>query len=381
MKACVVIPAYENARTLGEVVAGAKEHGVEVFVVDDGSTDETAAVLAELDGITVCRHEKNRGKGVALRTGFRRALAAGCTHAVTVDADGQHPSAEIPRLLEAAKDEPRALVLGNRDLDAAGAGLGSRIGRRNSNFWTWVETGHRLPDTQSGLRCYPLAEIDRLYLKTKRYEFEIEVLVKAAWIELPIVSVPCTVLYPEDRVSHLRPIIDFCRIGLLNTHLVFLRFCLPAPFLHILALRRFHEMPRRKRLREAVAEIFVREPGSTERVALSAGLGFFIGLAPIWGFQIAATLLAAHWTGLSKSVAVVAAHISFPVLVPAIIYGSLVLGRFVLGQRTDGIASTDIAAADVPAWILGSFLLATAAAVVGTVLVYLVVAGARRLRK
>jgi glycosyltransferase involved in cell wall biosynthesis len=382
MEVCVVIPAYDNARTLDAVVRGAREHGTRVIVVDDGSRDETAEILARVEGIEVARHERNRGKGAALRTGFARALAAGCSHAVTVDADGQHPPGEIARFIAAARAEPLALILGERDLAAAGAGFGSRLGRRNSNFWTWVETGLRLPDTQSGYRCYPLAEVDRLRLKTRGYDFEIEVLVKAAWTGVPIRSIPCRVVYLPvgERVSHMRPVLDFFRIALLNTRLVFLRICLPAPFLHILALRRFHELPWRSRLREALAEIFVREPGSSGRIALSAGLGFFMGLAPIWGFQIAATLLASHITGLSKSVAVVAAHISFPFLVPAIIYGSLLLGRFVLGQRGGEITTLDIAPADLPAWILGSLILATLVAVFGGALTYVVVAGVRRLR-
>lgn len=378
----MVVPAYDNARTLEAVVRGAREHGVRVIVVDDGSRDATPEILARVEGVEVVRHERNRGKGAALRSGFARALAAGCSHAVTVDADGQHPPEEIARFVAAARAEPTALILGDRDLAAAGAGLGSRLGRRNSNFWTWVETGLRLPDTQSGYRCYPLAAVDRLRLRTRGYDFEIEVLVKAAWTGVPIRSIACRVVYlpPGQRVSHMRPVLDFLRIAWLNTRLVFLRICLPAPFLHVLALRRFHEMPRRARLREAFAEIFVREPGSTTRIALSAGLGFFMGLAPIWGFQIAATLLAAHVTRLSKSVAVVAAHISFPFLVPVIIYASLLLGRFVLGQRTGEITTLDIAPADVPAWILGSLILATLAAVVGGALTFLAVAGVRRLR-
>jgi len=378
----VLVPAYDNARTLEAVVRGAREHGLRVVVVDDGSRDETREILARLEGVEVVRHERNRGKGAALRTGFARALELGCSHAVTVDADGQHPTGEIARFVEAARADPSALILGERDLVAAGAGLGSRFGRRNSNFWTWIETGLRLPDTQSGYRCYPLAAIDRLWLKTLGYDFEIEVLVKAAWSGVPIRSIPCRVVYlPEgERVSHMRPVLDFLRIGFLNTRLVFLRICLPAPFLHLLALRRFHELPWRSRLREALKELFVREPGSSRRIALSAGLGFFLGLAPIWGFQIAATLLACHITGLSKSVAVVAAHISFPFLVPAIIYGSLVLGRFVLSERSDAITTLDIAPADVPAWILGSLILATLVAVVGGALTYLVVAGVRRMR-
>jgi glycosyltransferase involved in cell wall biosynthesis len=372
--ACVVIPCFDHPRTVEAVVRGALEHCPSVVVVDDGSRE----AVPRLPGARVVRHERNRGKGAALLTGFRLARESGCTHAITLDADGQHLPGDIPRLLEAARAEPGALVLGARDLRAAGAPRGSRAGLANSNFWTWVETGLRLPDTQTGFRCYPLEAIDKLRLTTSGYDLEIEVLIKAAWAGVPVASVPVGVLYAPDRVSHLRPFLDFLRIGRLNARLVFLRICLPAPFLAILVQRRFHEMSLRRRARESFAELFLREPGSSRRIALSAALGFFMGIAPIWGFQIAATLVAAHVTRLSKSVAVVASHISIPVFVPAILYLSLLLGRWALGRRT---TTLDLAPTDLPAWIAGSFLLAAIASVVGGLVVYLLVAGARRVRK
>jgi uncharacterized protein (DUF2062 family) len=264
-----------------------------------------------------------------------------------------------------------ALVLGARDLKAAGAGLGSRFGLRNSNFWTWVETGLRLPDTQSGLRCYPLARIDELRLVTTGYDFEIEVLVKAAWAGIPIRSVPVTVIYPPDRVSHMRPFLDFLRIARLNLRLVLLRLCLPAPYLDLIVRRRFYAMPLGERFRASFVDLFVREPGPPRRVAFSVALGLFMGLAPIWGFQIAATLLVAHVTGLSKPTAVVASHISIPIFIPAILYASLVLGRVALGEHDGPVTTVDLAPADFPAWVVGSLLLAAAAAVVGGSLTYL----------
>jgi len=136
--------------------------------------------------------------------------------------------------------------------------------------------------------------------------------------------------------------------------------------------KKFYAMSVGERLRTSFVDLFLREPGPPRRVALSVGLGLFMGLAPIWGFQIAATLLVAHVTGLSKPTAVVASHISIPVFIPAILYASLLLGRAALGEHAGEITTIDLTPADFPAWIVGSLLLATAAAVVGGLLTYLV---------
>ncbi len=364
MNRCLILPTYNNQRTLAVAIEEACVIGP-VIVVDDGSTDGTEAILAEFDSIIVERHATNRGKGAALRTGFARALREGYTHAVTLDTDGQHPAAMADRLWD------DALVIGSRDLDAAGAGFGSRIGLKNSNFWTWLETGLRLPDTQSGMRCYPLHRIDALRLTTTGYDLEIEVLVKASWAEIPIRSVPVEVVYPADRVSHMRPFIDFLRIGRLNVRLLLLRFCLPGPYLDLVVHKKFYSMSIGQRLRTSFIDLFLREPGPPRRVAVSVALGLFMGLAPIWGFQIAATLLVAHLTGLSKPTAVVASHISIPIFIPAILYTSLLIGRVALGEQGRPITTVQLAPADFPAWVVGSLLLATTTALVGGAATYL----------
>jgi len=377
MRPCVILPTYNNERTLAAAVDAARAVGP-VIVVNDGATDGTAAILEQFDSIAVETHPRNRGKGAALRTGFDRALRDGYTHAVTLDTDGQHPAAMAQRLLDDAR-QSEALVIGARDLNAAGAAFGSRIGMANSNFWTWLEIGERLPDTQSGMRCYPLAAIEPLRLVTTGYDFEIEVLVKASWSGLPVRSVAVDVVYPPDRVSHMRPFLDFLRIGRLNVRLLLLRLTLPGPYLDLVVRKKFYSLSVGERLRTSFIDLFLREPGPPRRVALSVALGLFMGLAPIWGFQIAATLLVAHLTGLSKPTAVVASHISIPVFIPAILYASLLVGRVALGEHTDPITTIKLTPADFPAWIVGSLLLATATAVVGGLLTYLVMRCVREL--
>ena len=211
---CAVIPTYNNDRTVADVVRGVLRQGLPVLVVDDGSTDDAAQQLEGLD-IKVLRHERNRGKGRALKTGLEAARSFGYRFALTIDADGQHDPADIPALVAAAGE--RTLVVGSRNIAAEGMSSGSTFANRFSNFWFTVQTGRKLPDTQTGYRIYPLEDLPSLKLLTSRYEAELTLLVFSAWKNLRLVPVPVRVYYPEDRVSHFRPFADFFRISVLNT--------------------------------------------------------------------------------------------------------------------------------------------------------------------
>ncbi len=197
-----VIPALDAERTIVEVVRGARAQLARVFVVDDGSRDATAQ-LASAAGATVLRHPGNRGKGAALRTGLLAALECGEQAVVSLDADGQHPTGEIARMLEASSD-PRALVLGVRDLVAAGAPAKNRWSNGFANQFLSTTTGRRLLDTQCGMRRYPVAETLALGVRDDRFGFETEVLLRAIRAGLPIVQTPIDVLYPADRTTHFR---------------------------------------------------------------------------------------------------------------------------------------------------------------------------------
>ncbi len=391
---CVLIPTFDNPLTLEQVVVDSLRVHPDVIVVDDGSAAETVAILdrltAEHDSLRVIRHEQNRGKGAALSTGFAAASELGFSHAISIDSDGQHLPEDIPRFVEAIERSPTTLFLGQRDLVAAGAPRGSRLGCLNSNFWTCVETGLRLPDTQTGFRAYPLASVMKLALATDRFDFEIEVLVRAAWTSVPIDSIPIGVRYfkGDQRVSHLRPFVDFMRIAHLNTRFVAQRICLPAPYLAVRSRREFHDQSWRQRFRATLSELFLKEPGSPGRIALSVGLGLFMGIAPFWGFQVALTLLCAHWFDLSKPIAVIASHVSFPLAVPAILYASLVLGRWIV--RQDGSAAWESGRSltslptgtdDFLPWVVGSFALAIAVATAGASVTYAVLAARERTRR
>ncbi len=221
MTYCTVIPTYNNARTVADIVRGALAVCPNVTVVNDGSTDETLSVLEPLrDKIQLITYDRNRGKGHALRLGLEAARKAGFDCAVTIDSDGQHCPEEIPLLVAAA--DPNTLVVGSRNIQADGMPAGNTFANRFSNFWFRLQTGISLPDTQTGFRLYPLHRLPCLRMLTARYESELELLVFSAWRGVKLVPVSISVSYRADRVSHFRPFYDFFRISLLNSALCLL---------------------------------------------------------------------------------------------------------------------------------------------------------------
>jgi glycosyltransferase involved in cell wall biosynthesis len=209
----LIVPAFEAARTVEEVVRGLVALlDLPVIVVDDGSTDGTAEAAARC-GATVVRHQQNRGKGEAIRTGLLRAARDGAPVAVTVDADGQHP-ADSARAVLFGSDDPGALVLGVRDLLRDGAPRSNRFGNGISNFFLSLFAGRSLRDTQCGLRRYPVTETLALGARARGYGFEGEVVLRAIARGIPLVEVPVAVSYPptDRRTTHFRKFVDPVRI-------------------------------------------------------------------------------------------------------------------------------------------------------------------------
>ena len=226
MTFCAVIPTYNNARTVADIVRRTLAVCPTVIVVNDGSTDDTLAVLDPLRAdIQLITYSRNRGKGHALRLGLEAARIAGYDYAATVDSDGQHSPEEIPTLINALPTTHYplpTLVVGSRNIQADGMPAGNTFANRFSNFWFRLQTGISLPDTQTGFRLYPLHHLPCLRLLTARYESELELLVFSAWRGVRLVPVGISVNYPDDRVTHFRPFWDFFRISLLNSVLCIL---------------------------------------------------------------------------------------------------------------------------------------------------------------
>jgi glycosyltransferase involved in cell wall biosynthesis len=213
MSACAIVPAYEAVATVGAVVDDLRASlDLPVIVVDDGSNDATGHVARE-HGASVIRHARNLGKGAALRTGLREAARRGLKVAVSADADGQHPGASARAVLTGSED-PKALVLGVRDLQRDGAPRSNQFGNAVSNYFLSAFAGRPLRDTQCGLRRYPVRETLSLGARADGFAFEGEVVLRAVRAGLTVVEVPIAVVYPSDGTgrSHFRRVADPTKI-------------------------------------------------------------------------------------------------------------------------------------------------------------------------
>jgi len=221
IRVCIGIPVYNNPETLAGVVQGCLGAcNFPILIIDDGSDKPAAGLIESNPRVKVIRHEKNYGKGAAIQTAFNHCTAEGFTHLITIDADGQHFPNNIPTFVEEVIKKPWDIIIGARKL--SDAPTVSKFGKEFSNFWVWVQTGIRVDDSQSGFRAYPLFCIQTLKLTRKRYDCELEILVKAAWRNVSISSVDIDVYYPspDERVSHFDKWWDNVRISTMNTALV-----------------------------------------------------------------------------------------------------------------------------------------------------------------
>ena len=211
---------FRSVKTLRGVAEGVLAQGFAVLVLDDGSTDGSLDSVADLP---VGRHRLpvNRGKGAAILAGAQLARSSGYQAILTIDADGQHDPADARLLLTAASSWP-CIVIGARRMETPNVPRSSLFGRDFSNFWVRLECGQTLPDTQSGYRIYPVEFLESSRFLSRRYTFEIEVLVRGRWAGLPLLSIPVSVYYPpgDERVSHFHKFKDNLRLSCLHTFLV-----------------------------------------------------------------------------------------------------------------------------------------------------------------
>ncbi|MEE4602629.1 MAG: glycosyltransferase family 2 protein [Desulfobacteraceae bacterium] len=212
-KFAVIIPVYNHENGIDEVVKKSLKLNLPVFVVDDGSTDSSCEKIRNYTGIYPLRHAENRGKGAAIMTGFIAAEKI-ADWAITIDADGQHDPQDALHMMAAIPQDERPLVVGMRQgMVGKKVPWTSRFGRKFSNFWVVLSGGPRMADSQSGFRIYPLPESLKLNVTARRFQFEVEILVKAGWEKLPVIEMPVSVSYApgKKRISHFRPFIDFLR--------------------------------------------------------------------------------------------------------------------------------------------------------------------------
>lgn len=367
-KICVLIPTYNNEKTLKRVIDGVLDYTANIIVVNDGSTDSTLTILNGYPQTTVINLLENKGKGNGLKIGFRKAKELGYNYAITIDSDGQHYPDDIPVFVEALVEEKEdILLIGNRNMSQDGIPKKSSFGNRFSNFWFWFETGIKLEDTQSGYRLYPLHKIPKKYF-TPKFEFEIEIIVRTAWRHVPVKNVPVKVLYdPAERVSHFRPFKDFTRISILNTILVTITLLYIIP-------RNFINNFRKKSFKRFIKEDILDSDGSNRTKAFSIALGVFIGFSPFWGFHTLLTISLSVLFKLNKVLAFVASNVSLPPFIPFIIVASLFLGApFVSGDSDifNKEWNFDLVKNNILQYVIGSFILATTMSAISGIATFL----------
>jgi len=319
---CILIPTFNNQKTLSRVIDGVLVYSFEdVIVINDGSTDDTASILATYgEKINVLTNEINKGKGFSLRRGFMEAIRLGYKNAISIDSDGQHLPSDIPLFIETALENPGALLMGSRNMMQEGVPGKSSFGNKFSNFWFKFETGLTLPDTQTGFRLYPLDPIKKVRLFTSKFETEIEVIVKLAWRDVKIIPINIHVIYDSnERVTHFRPFRDFTRISVLNTYFVILTLLYYLP-------RRLFFYIKKKGLWQIIKEEALKKNESNISKAKSIGFGIFMGIVPIWGFQLLVGIPLAVYFRMNKVLFLTAANISLPPFIPFIIFGSYKFG-------------------------------------------------------
>ncbi|MES2629483.1 MAG: DUF2062 domain-containing protein [Bacteroidota bacterium] len=371
INACVIVPTYNNRNTLNRVIDGVLHYGEgrEVIVVNDGSTDDTEEILLQYGSrITVLKNERNSGKGTALKRGFRHAIEQGFDYAITIDSDGQHYPDDIPLFIAKTLETPGLMLMGARNMAQAGVPGKSSFGNKFSNFWYKVETGIELPDTQTGFRMYPLAPLKKMRLFTTKFELEIEVIVKMAWRNIEVKALPIKVLYdPNERVTHFRPFRDFTRITILNTYFVILTVLYHFP-------KRILTSSVKKSFWEKLKDDIFQPGESATRKAASVGFGLFMGIIPVWGFQLLIGIALAVVFRLNKVLFVAAANISVPPMIPVVIAASIFTGNLILPGAQEIPPLETITLADIHlnllTYAVGAVVLAGIMGMLGFVVTY-----------
>lgn len=371
LKCCVLIPTYNNAGTLPRVLDGVLERTQNIIVVNDGATDATAEILKDYPDIHQIHLPENKGKGRALKTGFEHALNSGYDFAITIDSDGQHFPEDIPVFMDALEQEAtkNVLFIGSRNMKQHDVPGSSSFGNKFSNFWFWFETGTWLTDTQCGFRLYPLQEINKLKLYTPKFEFEIEVIVKASWNGTLVKNIPVKISYDEaERVSHFRKGPDFARISILNTIFVITTLFYIKP-------RDFFRKIKEKGIKKFLAEDVLGSNDSPRKKAFSIALGLFVGLSPFWGLHTLLVLGSAFLLKLNKPIAFAFSNISLPPFIPFILFASVQTGAWVLGEEhffaLENITDNLLALKGLQTYIVGSFVFATIVSVISGLIGYL----------
>ncbi|MFQ5589526.1 MAG: DUF2062 domain-containing protein [Phycisphaerae bacterium] len=396
IRVLIAIPTFNNKGTLRQVAERALQLGLPVLVVNDGSTDGGPAELAGL-GVERIDYSENQGKGAAIVAAGRWAYDHSFTHLITLDGDGQHDPGETPKFLERIRLNPQALIVGRRDLSGAEVPRSSRFGRAFSNFWTRIACGVSHPDTQSGFRAYPVEILRRMKCRARRYDFEVEILVRSAWSGASLDWVDISARYDADAVrnSHFDMWWDNIRTARTYTRLV-VRNLIPWPhrvlWPETMRPGLWQINPDREKWR-AKGEGFsfqrplrslhtlLRERSSPSQLAAAAALGIFLGTLPLIACHSIAIIFCATRLRLNRLLALNVSHLCAPPLVPAL---AIELGFFVRHGRWLTEFSVQTLAREIHQrlldYLIGSSILAPVLALCAGGCVYLLALTYRKAR-
>jgi uncharacterized protein (DUF2062 family) len=330
LKVLLAIPTYNNKEGLRPVVLAALKTRLDVLVVNDGSTDGAMDTLKGLK-CRIVSLPSNQGKGSAIVAAGLAAQAQGYTHVLTLDADGQHAPSECKALLALAEQEPESIVVGCRDFEHSQAPGSSRFGRQFSNFWVWACSGVWPADAQCGYRVYPAAALTQLACKGRRYNYEVEILVRGAWAGLLLLDAPISVRYDEEtrKASHFKAFWDNARISWTFT-LLFTRNFVPWPHKVIFnALRHAQQRLKVVEPKQSLLKL-LREASNPLALGAAVAVGLLCGTLPIPGFHIWASLGMAMRLRLNRVLAVGVQNFCAPPFVPV---AAFELGHYLLHGR------------------------------------------------
>jgi predicted LPLAT superfamily acyltransferase/glycosyltransferase involved in cell wall biosynthesis len=304
----ICIPTYNNQLNITASVLDALENCFNnILIIDDGSDFVVEDLIKnkisdnyKLSRLIFFRFGQNLGKGAAIKEAFKIAIANNYTNLITMDGDSQHRGSDLPAMLEQIKQSPHALIIGKRKLDGENVPESSKFGRKFSNFWVKYQTDQTIEDSQSGFRCYPLFFVQNTNFFTKKYDFEIEILIRLIWKNVQIIEIPIDVFYPPKalRVTHFNKLWDNVKISILNIILVI------------------------------ISLLKTKKSKLSNLTSLSVGV--FIGVLPFYGLQIYIAALISFLFRLNFPLLFLGGQISIPPLIPLWTYLSLKIGSVIL---------------------------------------------------
>ncbi len=371
-KILVLVPTYNNESTILKIADQINKKKLDMLIINDGSTDSTK-VLLESSIYNHLNLKENSGKGSAIKVGAKYASSNQYTHIITIDADMQHLVADLNKFITEIDKYPDSIIVGCRNFNSNDIPNSSKFGRKFSNFWIKIASGEKLSDSQSGFRAYPLKYFTKLKTKYKRYNFEMEILVRASWAGIPIREIDIEVNYSPETIkaSHFKPFLDNFRISVTFTNLVTRNF-LPIPH------NKLHGQTGSEKFKEYISspiktfKELIHEKTKPSELAFASFVGIFFGTLPFVATHSIVIIFAATRLKLNRIMALSVSNLCMPPIVPAVCVevGYFVLhGKFLtnITIQTIGYQFLD----RVGDYLLGTVILAPILGIIIAAIVYL----------